>query len=79
VAIDLLSARLYEDPCLSQVLQLTLASRNGISESELMDLCPTLTWNTWAPMCDALIDRYILTFRSGLLVFAHQQVTLIDM
>ncbi|KAK2146989.1 hypothetical protein LSH36_575g02042 [Paralvinella palmiformis] len=58
---------------LKNVLHLILASRNGVSESELMYLCPDITWNNWAPLCDALLDRYILTYRSGLLVFAHQQ------
>lgn len=49
------------------------AARNGISEAELFEILPDLTWNVWAPMCDAMADRLILTFRSGLLVFAHEQ------
>ena len=46
-------------------LLLIYASRNGVSESELFELIPTLSWNLWAPVIDALKSRHILTLRSG--------------
>ncbi len=60
-------------PCL-QILRAIFASRNGLSESELFEILPGLTWNFWAPVSIALLDQHILMFRSGLLVFAHEQV-----
>ena len=57
-----------------QILRLIFVSRNGLSEGELFDLVPTLTWNYWVPLYDVLVERHILTHRSGLLVCAHEQV-----
>ncbi len=57
-----------------QILRAIFASRNGLSESELFEILPGLTWNFWAPVSIALLDQHILMFRSGLLVFAHEQV-----
>ena len=57
------------------MLKLMYASRNGINESELFVLVPGVSWSFWAPLCDALMDRHIVTFQSGLLVFAHEQVS----
>ena len=63
---------------LLQVLQLIYVSRNGLCESEMFAVVPSLTWNFWAPMCDALVDRHIIVIRSGVLVFRHDEVILIQ-
>ena len=59
-----------------QVLKFIYASRNGLCDHELFDLIPNLTWNFWVPVLEALVERHILTRRSGLLVCAHEQVSL---
>ena len=59
-----------------QVLCLVYASHNGISEMELFDLVPSLQWSHWSLLCYVLIDWHILSYLSGLLVFAHEQVSL---
>lgn len=46
-----------------RVLQLIYASRNGVSEAELFEILPELSWNFWAPIMDAFKDRHILSFR----------------
>ena len=58
-----------------QVLKYVYASRNGLSETELFDLIPTMTHNFWVPLETVLLDHFILVYRSGLLVFAHEQVS----
>ena len=67
----------YAEYC-CQVLCLVYASHNGISEMELFDLVPSLQWSHWSLLCHLLIDWHILSYLSGLLVFAHEQVSLID-
>ncbi|XP_041472246.1 nephrocystin-3-like isoform X2 [Lytechinus variegatus] len=56
-----------------KVCLLVYASRNGISELELFDLIPDLTWNHWAPLCHDLINRHVMTFKAGVVTFAHTQ------
>ncbi|XP_071510477.1 nephrocystin-3-like [Diadema antillarum] len=56
-----------------KVCLLVYAARNGIAESELFDLIPDLTWNQWAPLCHDLIDRHVMTFKAGVITFAHEQ------
>ena len=57
-----------------QICQLIYMSRNGMAECELLDLIPNLTWNFLAPLCHDLLDRHVLTYRAGTLIFAHEQV-----
>ena len=45
-----------------------------MAECELFDLVPNLTWSFWAPLCHDLLDRHVLTYRAGTLIFAHEQV-----
>ncbi|XP_064597908.1 LOW QUALITY PROTEIN: nephrocystin-3-like [Liolophura sinensis] len=56
-----------------KILRYAILSRNGISERELRDLIPGLQWNYLAPLEDALMDRLIMTMRSGVLTFAHPE------
>eukprot|EP00057_Strongylocentrotus_purpuratus_P034426 XP_795144.4 PREDICTED: nephrocystin-3 [Strongylocentrotus purpuratus] len=56
-----------------KVCLLVYTSRNGISELELFDLIPDLTWNHWAPLCHDLINRHVMTFKAGVVTFAHAQ------
>lgn len=58
-----------------QILKYVYASRNGLSETELFDLIPVMTHNFWVPLEIALLDHFVLVYRSGLLVFAHEQVS----
>lgn len=55
------------------ILMAVYASRNGVSEYQLFRLFSDFTWNLWSPLCTILLDRLILRFKSGLLVFAHEQ------
>ncbi|XP_022107345.1 nephrocystin-3-like [Acanthaster planci] len=57
-----------------RICQLVYVSRNGVSESELFQLIPDLTWVTWAPLCYDLLDCHVFTYRAGSLTFAHEQV-----
>lgn len=59
---------------LLKVLVLVYASRNGLAETELFSIIPGLTWNLWAPLSAMFADRLVLTIRSGLLTFLHDQV-----
>ncbi|KAI0213397.1 Nephrocystin-3 [Lamellibrachia satsuma] len=68
----------YENPdtkgSLKKILKYVYASRNGLSETELFELIPVMTHNFWVPLEIALLDHFVLVYRSGLLVFAHEQV-----
>ena len=73
------SFQTLENHCVSfffliQICQLIHQSRNGMAECELFDLVPNLTWSLWAPLCHDLLDRHVLTYRAGTLIFAHEQV-----
>ena len=46
-----------------------------MAESELFDLMPNMNWNFWAPLCHDLLDRHVLMYRAGTLIFAHEQVS----
>ncbi|ELT90543.1 hypothetical protein CAPTEDRAFT_219276 [Capitella teleta] len=59
---------------LKKALKYIYASRNGLCDHELFELIPNLSWNFWVPLCEALMERHILTRRSGLLICAHEQV-----
>ncbi|XP_077864035.1 nephrocystin-3-like [Saccoglossus kowalevskii] len=56
-----------------KVMQFIYASRNGLSECEIMKILPDLTWSFWSPINFTLQDRHILTCKSGLLTFEHEQ------
>ncbi|XP_074659416.1 nephrocystin-3-like [Tubulanus polymorphus] len=60
-------------PVAADVLRFVYVARNGLSENELLRLLPCVTWNFLAPLVDALTDRHVLAYRSGLLVLAHGQ------
>ncbi|PIK40571.1 putative nephrocystin-3 [Apostichopus japonicus] len=70
---DILGRHSRTAPHVRKALQLILVSQNGVPESALFDLVPELTWNTWAPVCQELQDRYILTVKCGLLNYAYKQ------
>lgn len=55
------------------VLLAVFASRNGVSEAELFGAFSELTAVVWSTLRLLLTDFLVLTLRSGLLVFAHEQ------
>ena len=52
-----------DESLIVRALRLIYASRNGVSETELFDVLPELSWNFWAPVADALIARHVIAFR----------------
>ncbi|KAM3820765.1 nephrocystin-3 [Vipera latastei] len=62
-----------EKRLMKEILCLISVSYNGISESELMELCPELSWEMLASLVYSMHKMYILTYRCGLLRFQHLQ------
>ncbi|XP_070582462.1 nephrocystin-3 [Erythrolamprus reginae] len=62
-----------EKRLMKEILCLISVSHNGISESELMDLCPELSWEMLASLIYSMHKMCILTYRCGLLMFQHLQ------
>ncbi|XP_039192103.1 nephrocystin-3 isoform X1 [Crotalus tigris] len=62
-----------EKRLMKEILCLISVSHNGISESELMELCPELSWEMLASLIYSMHKMYILTYRCGLLRFQHLQ------
>ncbi|XP_011487280.1 nephrocystin-3 isoform X1 [Oryzias latipes] len=58
---------------LKEILCLVLASHNGVSESELLDLFPELGFPLLSSLLHRLNQLCILTIRCGLLGFQHRQ------
>ncbi|XP_066483687.1 nephrocystin-3 [Tiliqua scincoides] len=56
-----------------EVLCLIAISHNGISESELMELCPEMSWALLALLVYHLHKMCFLTYGCGLLKFRHLQ------
>ncbi|KAJ6661992.1 hypothetical protein lerEdw1_012839 [Lerista edwardsae] len=56
-----------------EILCLIAVSHNGISESELMELCPELSWAVLALLVYRLHKMCFLTYGCGLLKFRHLQ------
>ncbi|KAH0627264.1 hypothetical protein JD844_002778 [Phrynosoma platyrhinos] len=57
----------------TQILCLISVSHNGVSESELMELCPELSWELLASLVYSLHKMCFLTYGCGLLKFRHLQ------
>ena len=57
-----------------QILRYIFVSRSGLSENELLDLIPGLTWIFLGPFCHMLHEHLVLKYQGGLLMFAHEQV-----
>ncbi|KAM6450863.1 nephrocystin-3 isoform 1-T1 [Liasis olivaceus] len=62
-----------EKSLMKQILCLIGVSHNGVSESELMGLCPELSWEILASLMYNMHKMCILTYRCGLLSFQHFQ------
>nr|XP_056713290.1 nephrocystin-3 [Euleptes europaea] len=58
---------------LKEILCLISISHNGVSESELMELCPELSWAVLASVVHSLHKMCFLTYGCGLLKFCHLQ------
>nr|XP_003222256.1 PREDICTED: nephrocystin-3 [Anolis carolinensis] len=58
---------------MKEVLCLISVSHNGISESELTELCPELSWELLASLVYNLHKMCFLTYGCGLLKFRHLQ------
>ena len=59
----------------SQIMRYLYVSRSGLSENELLDLIPGLSWTFLAPFCYIMIEHLVLKYQGGLLMFAHEQVS----
>ncbi|KAK3083411.1 hypothetical protein FSP39_021957 [Pinctada imbricata] len=59
---------------LKSILRYIYVSRSGLSELELIDIIPNLTWNFLSIFTEVLSDHMILKYQGGLLMFAHDQV-----
>ncbi|XP_044311865.1 nephrocystin-3 isoform X1 [Varanus komodoensis] len=62
-----------EKGLMKEILSLISVSHNGVSESELMELCPELSWEVLASLVYSLHKMYFLTYSCGLLKFQHLQ------
>ncbi|KAJ8019495.1 Nephrocystin-3 [Holothuria leucospilota] len=60
-------------PVIEKALNYVLVSCNGISESSLVELIPTLTWDVWLPVYQELQQKRILTLKSGVIILSHEQ------
>ncbi|CAO2633778.1 Nphp3 [Lemmus lemmus] len=58
---------------MTQVLCLINVSHNGVSESELMDLYPEMSWASLTSIVHSLHKMCLLTYSCGLLRFQHLQ------
>nr|XP_020660225.1 nephrocystin-3 [Pogona vitticeps] len=58
---------------MKEILCLISVSHNGISESELMELCPGLSWELLSSLVYTLHKMCFLTYGCGLLKFQHLQ------
>ncbi|XP_062980659.1 nephrocystin-3 isoform X2 [Elgaria multicarinata webbii] len=58
---------------MKEILCLISVSHNGVSESELMELCPELSWEVLASLVYTLHKMCFLTYGCGLLKFRHLQ------
>ncbi|XP_077772509.1 nephrocystin-3 [Podarcis muralis] len=58
---------------MKEILCLISVSHNGVSESELMELCPALSWEVLASLVYSLHKMCFLTYGCGLLKFQHLQ------
>ncbi|XP_028345556.1 nephrocystin-3 isoform X7 [Physeter macrocephalus] len=58
---------------MKQILCLVNVSHNGVSESELMDLYPELSWAVLTSLIHSLHKMCLLTYGCGLLKFQHLQ------
>ncbi|XP_043916336.1 nephrocystin-3, partial [Protopterus annectens] len=58
---------------MKEILCVICISRNGVSESELMELYPELSWLTLASLVHSLQRLCVLTYGCGLLKFQHLQ------
>ncbi|KAM4689632.1 nephrocystin-3 [Discoglossus pictus] len=56
-----------------EILCLVSVSHNGVSESELMELCPGLTWPILTFLVFVLHKMVLLRYSCGLLQFCHLQ------
>uniref|UniRef100_A0A8C5PI97 Nephrocystin-3 n=1 Tax=Leptobrachium leishanense TaxID=445787 RepID=A0A8C5PI97_9ANUR len=63
----------YDKDLMREVLCLISVSHNGVSESELMELCPGLTWPVLTFLIYHLHNMVLLRYRCGLLQFQHLQ------
>ncbi|XP_027727709.1 nephrocystin-3 isoform X2 [Vombatus ursinus] len=62
-----------ERDLMKEILCLVSASHNGVSESELMELYPDLSWPVLASLVHSLHRMCLLTYGCGLLKFQHLQ------
>ncbi|GAB1294598.1 Nephrocystin-3 [Apodemus speciosus] len=58
---------------MTQILCLINVSHNGVSESELMELYPELSWASLTSIVHSLHRMHLLTYSCGLLRFQHLQ------
>ncbi|KAM9600951.1 nephrocystin-3 isoform 4-T8 [Trichechus inunguis] len=59
---------------MKQILCLVNVSHNGVSESELMELYPEMSWAVLTSLIHSLHKMCLLTYSCGLLKFQHLQV-----
>ncbi|KAK7808107.1 LOW QUALITY PROTEIN: hypothetical protein U0070_009421, partial [Myodes glareolus] len=59
---------------MTQILCLINVSHNGVSESELMELHPEMSWASLTSVVHSLHKMCLLTYSCGLLRFQHLQV-----
>ncbi|XP_028927230.1 nephrocystin-3 [Ornithorhynchus anatinus] len=62
-----------EKELMKEILCLVSVSHNGVSESELMELYPELTWAVLTSLVHSLNKMCLLTYGCGLLKFQHLQ------
>ena len=60
--------------CIVQIFLHIMTARNGISESELLNLVP-VAWYDWLMLFSALQHSGITVTRMGLVSFANEQVS----
>ncbi|KAH0503568.1 Nephrocystin-3 [Microtus ochrogaster] len=59
---------------MTQILCLINVSHNGVSESELMELYPEMSWASLTSIVHSLHKMCLLTYSCGLLRFQHLQI-----
>ncbi|XP_043825181.1 nephrocystin-3 isoform X1 [Dromiciops gliroides] len=62
-----------EKDLMKEILCLVSISHNGVSESELMELYPDLSWSVLTSLIHSLHKMCLLTYGCGLLKFQHLQ------
>ena len=56
----------HADSLTVRLLRLVFASRNGLSETELLEVIPQMHWNFLSPLLLAFQERHILAYRCNI-------------